>query len=163
MAVESLVIGLSGEEIIADLLDQIEKALRRDCNLRATDSYGGGYSGKIEIKLNLVAMDTTVLTITKELAPTEDAKKVLAEKEASGELPVELPATGVFQVAQEMKPVEASATIDIPIEKDLNAVRERSGQGVPMESISPEGKHDVKRRRYARVTGGGVSTEEAGE
>lgn len=163
MPVESLVVGLSGEEIIADVLDQIEKALRRDCNLRATDSYSGGYSGKIEISLNLHAVDTTFVEIKQPVSETENAKKLVSEKEVAGELPVEFPSVGQFEVTQEVKPVEAAATVQIPIEPDVNAVRERSGQGVPMESVNSEGEHEVKRRKYARVTGGSLSPEEAGE
>lgn len=156
MPVESLVVGLSGEEIIVDVLDQVEKALRKDCNLRATDSYGRGYSGKVTLELSLIGMDAVSVNVSTSLAPTKEAEKIVAEKQAEAEeaaLLSTMAGEGLPEPVEHVeRPIEVKAEIEIPQEPDVNAVRERSGQGVPVESVSPEGKPEIKRRKYVKST-----------
>lgn len=154
MPIESLVVGLSGEEIITDILFQIEQTLRKDCNLRPSDCYSQGYSGKITLDLKLSSVDTIEVKVEQNVAATPDLKKI-AEEEAAAKAAAESAkvAAGV-PVAQTQvveTPVEVKETIDIDPEPDVNAVRERSGQGIPMEAIDQEGQPQVRRRRYTKV------------
>lgn len=152
MPMEALTVGLNGEEIITDILDQVEKALRTDCNLRATDSYGRGYSGKVSIELKLMSLDAVAVNVSSELAPTLDAKKIVAEKEA--EKSAEPQPEGAEPPAPPVETlVEVSTVVDIPQETDVNAVRERSGQGIPFESVDTKtGETMTKRRKYVKST-----------
>lgn len=128
------VVGLSGGEIITDILDQIEKRLRRDCNLRDSDSYGRGYLGKITIHLELQAMDTAQIDVEEVLKPSPD-------------LPI---GTEEFSV-EGVKDVVVDETIEIPLESDLTAVRDRSDQPIPIQTLDPTtGKPEIKRRSYLR-------------
>lgn len=156
MPVESLVVGLSGEEIIVDVLDQVEKALRKDCNLRATDSYGQGYSGKVTVELKLIGMDAVSVNVSSAVAPTKEAEKIVAEKQAEAKAEAEAAVAAGEPIPEPVEhvetPVEIKAEIEIPQEPDVNAVRERSGQGVPVESVNSEGKPEIKRRKYVKST-----------
>ena len=119
--------GLTGEEIIEDLLDQIANKLHGDCNLRATDSYTGGYDGWVEVHLNLHGLDKS--TIKARITIGKDTDDPDAEM--------------------------VDARVDIPVEPRLNVVRERSGQDVPTLAKNEEGKVVVKKRHYARHQPGG--------
>lgn len=157
MPVESLVVGLSGEEIIVDVLDQVEKALRTDCNLRPTDSYGQGYSGKVTVELSLIGMDAVSVNVSSTLAPTKEAEKIVAEKQAEAKSEAEAAVAAGEPVPEPVEhvetPVEIKAEIEIPQEPDVNAVRERSGQGIPFESVDTKtGETTTKRRNYVKST-----------
>jgi hypothetical protein len=129
---EGYVEGLTGEEIINDVLDLIHSKLRSDCSLRETDAYTGGYDGTIDIKLNLHGLDTenvhARITIGKAVEDPE-AKKV-------------------------------DTQVEIPLEPRLNVVRERSGQDVPTLSKDDEGRVVVKKRHYAKKAYGGATGED---
>lgn len=154
MAAEGFVQGLSGEEILYDVLDQVEKALRKDCNLRPTDSYGQGYSGKVEIHLKLIALDTTSVDVTAAVAtsPALAASAEAAAKEAAENAGPK--GAGDQQMNQTSTDVEVKETIEIPVEGDLNAVRERSDQPIPTASVGLEGEPVVRGRSYKKVVAG---------
>jgi hypothetical protein len=123
--------GLTGEEIINDLLAQVAEKLRGDCNLREMDAYPGGYEGTVKIHLKLHALDTA---------------------EIKAEIPVSAPAEKDFPAAGDPAIVdtEAETEVDIELEPRLNVVRERSGQDVPTLSKDENGAVVVKKRHYAR-------------
>ena len=126
---EEYVEGLSGHEIIADVQDQVGDALRKDCNLRASDAYTGGYDGWIEIHLNLHGLDTAKVTT-----------KIVMNS------PVEDPDQQSVNVR-----------VDIPLEPALNLVRERSDQGIPTLTKDENGKTVVQKRHYAKRAQGGAT------
>jgi hypothetical protein len=146
VANESFTHGLSGEEIINDVLIQVEKALKRDCNLRPMDNYGQGYSGVIKIDLKLIALDVAEASVT-------------ANVKASPELLATLPAqTGEGGEGEESPiqttEVKVDETVVIPQELNLDAVRERSEQNVPVDTLNPDGSAVVRGRSYKRVEAG---------
>lgn len=122
--------GLTGEEIINDLLEQIAAKLRGDCNLREMDAYTGGYEGTAKIHLKLHGLDTAEVKLDIPLGTPDDA-----EYPEVGELPIE---------------TEVDAEIDVKLEPRLNLVRERSGQDVPTLSKDEDGAPIVKKRHYAK-------------
>jgi hypothetical protein len=126
MAEDDYVEGLNGEEIINDFLDQVEGKLHSDCNLRVTDSYPGGYDGWFEYHLQLRGMDTA-----------EIHSKVIV-----GAPPIK-PLAGMVE-----KVVEGR--INVPLETQLNVVRERSNQDVPTLSRDESGNPVIQKRRYQR-------------
>ena len=101
---ESLVEGLSGVEIINDVLAQIKRKLQYSCNLREADNYGQGYSAEVSVKIKCYAMDVT-------------------EEEFSVSIPAKLPPPVETETVS-VTPVEVVETIEIPQELDLEAVRE---------------------------------------
>jgi hypothetical protein len=115
--------GLTGEEIILDVLDQLDKKLHTDCNLRETDAYPGGYDGWIEYFLRPRGLDTVEVR----------SKIIVGSPALSGQV---------------KKVVEGR--IDIPLETSLNVVRERSSQGVPTLSKDENGQPIVVKRQYRR-------------
>ena len=123
--------GLTGEEVINDLLDQVAEKLRGDCNLREMDAYTGGYDGSVKVHLKLHGLDTA---------------------EIKTEISVIAPATEDFPVDGESPVIdtEVDAEIEIPLEPRLNIVRERSGQDVPTLGKNEEGAVVVKKRHYAK-------------
>lgn len=129
---EGFVMPLSGEEIINDVLLHVETKLRTDCNLRDTDAYSGGYDGVIDIKLNLHGLDVSRAEVTVDLGtPVDDPEaNVLEEK------------------------------IEIEHETDLDAVRERSEQEVPVQTLDSTGKHEIKGRKFARRQAVGAAIDE---
>jgi hypothetical protein len=130
---------LTGEEIINDACVQLAEHLRRDCNLRDTDSYEGGYSFKFKGTLKLYGMDTTTVEVD-----------VAAGKEQSGEHVYEGPDTVI------------EAEFEIPQEPALNLVRERSEQPVPTVTTLENGQQEIRQRRYVRrekVAAGGATGE----
>lgn len=132
MANEGFVMPLSGEEIINDVLLHVERKLRTDCNLRDTDAYSGGYDGEINIKLNLHGMDVARAEVSVQMGrPIDDPEAhVLEEK------------------------------IEIEHDKDLDAVRERSEQEIPIQTLDGTGKHEIKGRKFARRHAVGSAIEE---
>lgn len=123
--------GLTGEEIINDVLAQVEAKLRGDCNLREVDAYQGGYEGTVQVNLKLRGLDTS---------------------EIKQEIIVSAPASVTFN-GSTGEPVEEKVveeTVEIPLEPRLNVVRERSGQDVPTLSKDENGAPVVKKRHYAR-------------
>ena len=137
------VTGLSGTEIVEDVLAQVKKKLLLDCNLRDSDSYGRGYSGQIDVKLKLYAMDVTDVNQTVEIPVKEDPPVTMDEVVVT--------------------PVTLETTVEIKQEEDLLAVRDRieeakntepeitpeTGDGTPTEA--PRSK-----RRYTRRVNSGL-------
>jgi hypothetical protein len=100
---------LGGHEVLADVLGQIRRRLTSDCNMRATDGYSGGYSGKITIELRLHAVRTT--TVEMEIPIVQSADVVA-------------PPADAFP-SDDVEPVEIHEVIGIPVEENLLAVRDR--------------------------------------
>jgi len=131
-----LIEGLSGSEVIDDVLAQIKRKLQSSCDLRDSDNYGQGYSGTIEIKLKLHAMDDI---------PAEFSVNIPAKVE---------PPVSTEEVT--VTPVEISETIEIPQELDLEAVRERIKEPAPLPPIdeAEEARMPTRlKRKYTRRTG----------
>lgn len=117
------VAGLSGEEIVTDLTDQIAAKLRNDCNFRGNDSYTGGYSAEITMKIHLYGLDTV------------DSEMVLK----AGKPNLELPSTVVEE------------EVIIAHEPDLQKVRERSDQEEGTLEHDPTAEPRQKRKYNKRV------------
>jgi hypothetical protein len=128
--------GLSGTEIISDVLDQIKRRLQSSCDLRDSDSYGQGFSGTITISLKLHAMDNTPVDLTINLVPK-------AEPPVSTETVI-------------VTPLEISETIEIPQELDLEAVRERAKEPEPLPPASEEEENRMPNRLKRKYTRRGV-------
>lgn len=126
---------LTGEEIINDILDQVERKLRGDCNLRDTDAYTGGYDGTVDIRVRLRGLDTAEVNRTVIVGAPATA---LAD------------ATGTPAEETTVEETAIEAHLEIPLEERLNLVRERSGQGIPTVSKDENGQTVIKKRRYAR-------------
>jgi hypothetical protein len=120
------VMPLTGEEIITDVLRHVEWRLRNDCNLRESDAYAGGYDGKIDIKLNCHGLDVS---------------KVEVE-------------VGIGKPVVDAGAVVIAETIDVPLEEDLDKVRQRSGQESPLEALEIESQPEIppeqRTRKYLR-------------
>lgn len=125
--------GLSGTEIIEDVVAQVRRKLLQDCNLRATDSYGKGFSAKIQIEIKAFAMDTVAINQTAEIAakepPPEPTEKIA------------------------VIPVEIKQELDIPQEENLTAVRERLDDPEPVLATGGEEPATQLRtkRKYTRT------------
>jgi hypothetical protein len=130
------VAGLDGREVSSDLLDQIEKRLndmkddilndielrlKGSCSLREIDNYPGGYSAKVVIDLELYGMDQEPVHI----------------ESKAGKVDVEAPK------------IEIHEEVIVPLETDLNVVRDRSEQPVPVLT-KEDGVPVVKKRKYTR-------------
>ena len=131
MEQDDYVEGLTGEEIINDILDQVETKLRGDCNLRETDSYTGGYDGRVEVHLNLHGLDVA---------------------EIKHKIVVSAPASATYAGTEEAPAEETTidVCVDIPLEPRVNLVRERSEQDVPTLGKDETGATVVRKRHYAR-------------
>jgi hypothetical protein len=129
--------GLSGTEIIEDVLDQIRRKFKYSCNLRDTDSYGQGYSGTVTVNLKMYAMDTTEDNFTVNITP-------------KGEIPSSTESVIVT-------PFDVEEKIEIPQELNLEAVRERSKVPEPLpEPSEADGDSCTParlKRKYTRRTG----------
>lgn len=128
---------LTGEEIITDACVQLAEHLRRDCNLRDTDSYEGGYSAKIKVSLYLYGMDTVAVDV---------------------EMAAGAPTGGVYDGPDRVTETE----FEVPQEQALNLVRERSEQPVPTVTNLENGQQEIRQRRYVRrekVAAGGATGE----
>ena len=132
-----LVEGLSGTEIIDDVIAHVKRKLMTSCDLRDSDSYGQGYSGTIEIKLKLHAMDNLPAEFSIAIQP-----KV--------EPPVSTETTIVT-------PMELIETIEIPQELDLEVVRERIKEPAPLPPTEEEQQENRMparlKRKYTKRTG----------
>lgn len=135
--------GLSGEEIIIDLCEQVAAKLRNDCNLRGADSYVNGYSAVVTVKISCYGIDTA------EVDQTLNVKSIPTDKTDGPE-----------------KKVELEDEIIVKHEDDLTAVRARSDQRPPdveskanEEPAKPGDAKGTQRRRYGsapRVAAGGA-------
>jgi hypothetical protein len=135
---DTLVEGLSGTEIINDILDQVKRKLNYSCNLRDSDSYGQGYSAEITIKLKMYGMDVT---------PDEFAVTIPAKS---------LPPVTTGETI--VTPFDVEEKIEIPQELDLEAVRERIKEpdAAPPVSEAEEARMPVRlKRKYSRRVGVG--------
>jgi len=135
---DTMVEGLSGTEIIEDILDQIKRKLKYSCDLRDSDCYGQGYSGTITISLKLHDLDNFPVELT-----------------------VDIPAKVPPPVSTEtmtVTPLEITETITIPQELDLDIVRERSKISEPLPPEPTDGEAEDARmparlkRKYNRRT-----------
>ena len=126
---------LSGTEIKDDILAQVKRKLESSCDLRSTDCYGQGYSGKIEIHLKLYSVDTTSIDLALEIVP-------------KGEPPVSTEETIVTRL-------EIDEKLEISQELDIDAVRARiKEQEIPPPPVEAEENPLPQRlkRRYTRRT-----------
>ncbi len=133
---DTLVEGLSGTEVIEDVLDQIRRKLKYSCNLRDTDSYGLGYSGTITINLKMYGMDATEESFSVNIQP-------------KGEIPESTDSVTVT-------PFVVDEKLEIPQELDLESVRERIKVPEPLPETSDAGESRMPerlKRRYTRRTG----------
>lgn len=122
--------GLSGEEIINDVLEQVASRLRNNCNLRLIDCYMGGYEGTVEVHLKLHGFDLT---------------------EIKSSIAVSVPASPACAgTGGEIQHTEITEHVEIPLEPRLNLVRERSDQGIPSLGKDANGQAAIKKRRYIR-------------
>jgi hypothetical protein len=131
-----LIEGLSGTEIIDDILAQIKRKLQTSCDLRESDAYGQGYSGEIKISLKMYGMDAIPAEFTVDIKPK-----------------VEPPVTTETTV---VTPLELQETITIEQELDLEAVRERIKEPAPLPLPSEEEENRMPtrlKRKYTRRTG----------
>lgn len=142
MADREFVEALSGTEIINDVLTQVRKAMERDCNLRSSDAYGRGYSGKITLHLECFALDATNVDMTIDVRPT---KELL---ESTPETPLD--ADG--------KDTVVDLELEIPLVSDLDAVRDRSTESKPAPATEAEQAQSPRRRSYGKppTVGGAV-------
>jgi len=121
MSEKVLNLPLSGAEVQEALLDRVEQALRRDCNLHPNNSYDV-FSARITIDLKLHDMGTEYpVKIEAKLAMGEEVENMVS-KTATAEM----------------------------VEKPPNEVRVESGQGVPVSARGPDGRPTIKHMKYAR-------------
>jgi len=118
MAEGTIVEGLTGTEIIDDILAQIRRKLSYSCNFTNECSYGQGYSAEISIKLKTYAMD-------------------VQEEEFAVSIPAKFPPPESMEGVTVI-PVEVDETVTIPQELDLEAVRERIKEPAPLPPPSEE-------------------------
>jgi hypothetical protein len=138
MAETTMIEGLSGTEIINDILDQTKRKLSYSCNLRESDSYGQGYSAEVTVKIKAYAMDVT-------------------EEEFTVSIPAKVePPVSTEQVT--VTPIEINENITIPQELDLESVRERLKVSEPEPPAEPNAAEESRmparlKRKYTRRTG----------
>ena len=133
MAEATMIEGLSGVEIIDDILAQTKRKLQTSCNLREADSYGQGYSAEVTVKIKTYAMD---------VQEEEFAVSILAK------FPPPVASETVT-----VTPVEVNETLTIPQELDLDAVRERlkAPEPLPPPTAEEEGRMPERlKRKYNR-------------
>lgn len=133
---ESLVEGLSGSEVIDDVLAQIKRKLQSSCNLRDSDNYGQGYSAEIKISMKMYAMDATPDEFTVNVAPKG------------------LPPASTEETI--VTPFDVVEDLTIPQELDLEAVRERIKEPAPLPPIDEAEEARMPnrlKRKYTRRTG----------
>ncbi len=149
MANESFTHGLSGEEIINDVLFQIKTALQKDCNLRPTDNYGQGYSGVIKIDQKLFALDVSEAHVNVDVKATSELLKTI---------PTQADMTGEGDPAAGTE-VKVDETVQIAQNLNLDEVREQSEQNVPVDTLNPDGSAVVRGRSYKKVEAGAIDAE----
>ena len=131
-----LIEGLSGSEIVDDVLAQIKRKLLTSCNLRDSDSYGQGYSAEIKISMKMYGMDAT---------PDEFAINIV---------PKALPPVSTDELV--VTPFDVTEDLTIPQELDLEAVRERTKEPDPLPPVDPTEENRMParlKRKYTRHTG----------
>ena len=133
---------LGGHEVVADVLAQIKKRLATDCNLRATDGYSGGYAGTVTIKLKLHAV---------RISEVEMEIPIVQSHEITASGPDAFP-------PEDVEPVEIEEEIEIPLEPNLEEVRERTVEN-NAEPVEEEVKGEEEpesgvrtKRKYTRRT-----------
>jgi len=133
---EAMTEGLSGTEIIDDVLAQIKRKLLTSCNLRDSDNYGQGYSAEIKISMKMYAMDATPDEFTVNIAPKA------------------LPPVSTEEVI--VTPFDVAEDLTIPQELDLEAVRERIKEPAPLPLVDETEESRMPqrlKRKYTRRTG----------
>lgn len=131
---------LSGQEIVNDILGQIRKRLATDCNLRASDGYSGGYSGKVHITLSLNAVRTTTVDMEVPISTSTELNAPTAKS---------------FP-AEDLIPIEIKEEMTIPVDPNLNAVRDRIEENKETPSVEQEtpaseaAPEPHARRKYTR-------------
>ena len=133
---DTMIEGLSGTEIIDDVLAQMKRKLLTSCNLRDSDSYGQGYSAEIKISMKMYGMDATPDEFTVNIAPKE------------------LPPVSTDEVI--VTPFDVAEDLTIPQELDLEVVRERTKEPDPLPP--PDETEEARmpqrlKRKYTRRTG----------
>lgn len=128
---------LNGLEIINDLCGILSEKLSNDCNLREIDGYSGGYKATIKIHIEAFGLDPAV-----------------------ADYEIEVNETVVDPGNPEPEPdVVIDTEVDIPVEDNLEEVRERSKQVAgdfekkPEVEMTEEGPVDVtqpQKRKYTR-------------
>lgn len=111
--IQQYIPALNGEEIIQDACGALAEKLRTDCNLRPIDGYAGGYKAKISIHIEAFGLDQATVDYTVDLdesGPSGDPEN-----------PVDLSLPDTL----------IDTELEIPVELDLSAVRERSQQITP--------------------------------
>lgn len=138
MAEGTIVEGLTGVEIIDDVLAHIKRKLQFSCNLRDSDSYGQGYSAEISIKIRTYAVDSQ-------------------EEEFVVSIPAKFPAPESMEGVT-VTPVEVDETVLIPQELDLEAVRERIKEPAPLPPPSEEEENRMPTRLKRKYTRRGIES-----
>lgn len=136
---DTVVEGLSGTEIIEDIVNQVKRTLMTSCDLRDSDSYGQGYSAEIKISLKMYGMDAV-----------------------PGEFMVQIPAKADPPVSTEQVtviPLQIEQNINIPQEENLEAVRERMKEEPPIPEAKPEEESRMPARLRRKYTKRDVSLE----
>ena len=133
---DTLTEGLSGIEIIDDVLAQTKRKLQTSCNFSRECNYGQGYSAEISVKIKAYAMDVTEEQFTVNI-PAKVAPPVSTEE-------------------MTVTPVEIAETINIPQELDLEIVRESIKSSKEPEPLPPADATEESRmperlkRKYTR-------------
>lgn len=134
---DTIVEGLSGSEIVDDVLAQIKRKLLTSCNLRDSDSYGQGYSAEIKISMKMYGMDAT---------PDEFAINIA---------PKALPPVSTDELV--VTPFDVTEDLTIPQELDLEVVRERLREPAPLPPTEEQQQENRMpnrlKRKYTRRTG----------
>ena len=130
---------LGGDEVVEDILGQIRKRLATDCNLRKTDGYSGGYSGKVIVSLKLHAV--RISEVEMEIAVAQSPS-------------LAAPSVDSFP-PEDVEPVEIDEEIRIPLEPNLKEVRERIEENKQEPIIEPAGTEQPEteartKRKYTR-------------
>lgn len=134
--IENAVQGLSGHEIITDLLYQVEKQLQRDCNLTPMCCYEGGYEAEVQVKLKLHGIDVEKVDTTVSVGVHDERPGTVVEE-----------------------------SVKVDRDERLDQVRKRSEQPIPTMTKDGDGKPVVKQRRYQQAVPHAVNavTPERGE
>lgn len=106
---------ISGSGIIADLCRRIAEKLALDCQLRASDAYGG-YALTAEIALQLHDVDTTPVNAAIQVGSIDPAQPVQRITLGS--------TVSAAEVAEEPAPLERSVDGELP-----EPVKKRDAQG----------------------------------
>ena len=118
----TIVMPLSGEEVVDAICDAIRKSLHQDCYLNRVSAYES-FAAKVKIEVR--AKDSgRVAEVVKEVA-------------VKSEEPVD----------EDQALVEADFAL---YDRPPNEVRQEAGLGIPTLVTDAEGKQDIKKVRYAR-------------